>query len=41
MYDISKALGHSSISVTSNIYTHLFDETESRTLQAVAQAIRP
>ena len=41
MYDISRTLGHSSITVTSNIYTHLFDETESRTLQAVAQAIHP
>lgn len=40
MHDISHTLGHSSISVTSNIYTHLFDETETTTLQAVAEAIR-
>lgn len=40
MHDISHALGHSSISVTSSIYTHLFDETETVTLQAVAEAIR-
>lgn len=39
MHDISRTLGHSSISVTSNIYTHLFDETESKTLQTVAKAI--
>ena len=39
MHDISKALGHSSIAVTSGIYTHLFDETESRSFQAVARAI--
>lgn len=39
MHDISHALGHSSISITSNIYTHLFDETERQTLQVVAQAI--
>jgi integrase len=39
MFDISRTLGHSSLAVTSNIYTHLFDETEARTLTAVAQAI--
>ena len=27
MHDISRTLGHSSIAVTSGIYTHLFDET--------------
>ena len=39
MHDISRTLGHSSIAVTSSIYTHLFDETESKTLQTVAKAI--
>ena len=39
MFDISRTLGHSSMSVTSNIYTHLFDETETRTLTVVARAI--
>lgn len=39
MHDISHALGHSSISITSSIYTHLFDETECKTIQAVAAAI--
>lgn len=40
MHDISHTLGHSSITVTSSIYTHLFDETESVTLRTVAEAIR-
>lgn len=40
MHDISHVLGHSSITVTSSIYTHLFDETESTTLRTVAEAIR-
>ena len=39
MFDISRTLGHSSIAVTSNIYTHLFDDTESSALSAVARAI--
>lgn len=39
MHNISRILGHSFISVTSNIYTHLFDETESKTLQTLAKAI--
>lgn len=40
MHDISHILGHSSITVTSSIYTHLFDETENSTLRTVAEAIR-
>lgn len=40
MHDISHILGHSSIAVTSSIYIHLFDETESSTLQMVAKAIQ-
>lgn len=39
MHDISHILGHSSITVTSTIYTHLFDETESSTLRTVAESI--
>ena len=39
MFDISRTLGHSSTAVTSNIYTHLFDETESAVLCRVAEAI--
>lgn len=40
MHDISHILGHSSIAVTSSIYTHLFDETETATIRTVAEAIR-
>lgn len=32
MFDISRTLGHSSMTVTSNIYTHLFDDTEAQAL---------
>ena len=39
MFDISRTLGHSSMTVTSNIYTHLFDDTEAQALAAVAKAI--
>ena len=39
MFDISRTLGHSSMAVTSNIYTHLFDDTETHTLEVVAKAI--
>ena len=41
VYDISHALGHSSIVVTSKIYIHLFQQAERRTIQMVAQAIEP
>lgn len=40
MHDISHILGHSSIAITSSIYTHLFDETETTTIRTVAEAIR-
>ena len=39
MFDISRTLGHSSLAITSNIYTHLFDSTETGALAAVAKAI--
>ena len=39
MFDISRTLGHSSMTVTSNIYTHLFDDTGNHTLAAVAKSI--
>lgn len=41
IYDISHALGHSSITVTSKIYVHLFQQAEQRTMHMVAQAIEP
>ena len=39
MFHISKALGHSSMAITSSIYTHLFDDTEAAVLETVARAI--
>ena len=39
MFKISKALGHSNTSVTSQVYTHLFDDTQSEVLSQVASAI--
>ena len=39
MYDISRALGHSNISVTAQIYTDLFREDNSKTMCAVGKAI--
>ena len=40
MYQISRAMGHSSPSVTQRIYTHLFDQTHGEVLAAVADSIR-
>ena len=39
MFKISKALGHSNTSVTSQVYTHLFDDTQNEVLSQVANAI--
>lgn len=39
MYQISKAMGHSSPATTQRIYTHLFDLTHGEVLTAVAAAI--
>lgn len=39
MYQISRAMGHSSPAVTQRIYTHLFDLTHGEVLSAVAAAI--
>ena len=39
MFKISKALGHSNTSVTSQVYTHLFDDTQNEVLNQVANAI--
>ena len=39
LFKISKALGHSNTSVTSQVYTHLFDDTQSEVLSQVASAI--
>ena len=39
MYQISRAMGHSSPSITQRIYTHLFDQTHGEVLAAVAETI--
>ena len=39
MFKISKALGHSNTTVTSQVYTHLFDDTQNEVLNQVANAI--
>ena len=40
MFDIGKAMGHSSASATSRIYTHLFDLTHRDAICAVGMALR-
>lgn len=35
LYNISKILGHSTTSTTSKIYTHLFDETQKESMNAI------
>ena len=40
MYQISRAMGHSSPSVTQRIYTHLFDQTHGEVLAAVANVVK-
>ena len=39
IFGISKALGHSTTNTTSQIYTHLFDDTHLSVVQAVGEAI--
>ena len=39
LYGISRALGHSSIATTTQIYMHLFDETHLSVVQEVGKAI--
>ena len=39
LYSICKALGHSNTTITSQIYTHLFDETHQDVVDLVGQAI--
>ena len=41
MYDIGKALGHSTPATTSKIYTHLFDKTHTSVFDKVAEQINP
>ena len=39
IFNISKALGHGSPSVTSGIYTHMFDDSHKETIDRVTEAI--
>ena len=39
MFQISRAMGHSSPNITQRIYTHLFDQTHGEVLAAVADTI--
>lgn len=40
LFDIGKALGHSTPAITGKIYTHLIDQLHAETLERVAQALR-
>ena len=40
LLSICKALGHSSTAITSQVYTHLFDDTHREVVELVGQAIR-
>ena len=40
MYQISRAMGHSSPNTTQRIYTHLFDQTHGEVLAAVADIVK-
>lgn len=39
-FDIGKAMGHSTPDTTQRIYTHLFDETHTATIEAVEKSIQ-
>ncbi|RCX07902.1 site-specific recombinase XerD [Anaerobacterium chartisolvens] len=39
LYDISKALGHSQVGTTSQIYTHVFDKTHKKAISKIADAV--
>ncbi|MCX7748699.1 MAG: tyrosine-type recombinase/integrase [Clostridia bacterium] len=39
LYDISKALGHSQVGTTSQIYTHMFDKTQKKAISKIADVI--
>lgn len=40
MYQISRAMGHASPTITQRIYTHLFDQTHGEVLAAVADIVK-
>jgi len=39
LYDISKALGHSQVSTTSQVYTHVFEKTHRKAISKIADAV--
>lgn len=39
LYDISKALGHSQVGTTSQVYTHVFDTTHKKAICKIADAL--
>ncbi len=39
LYDISKALGHSQVGTTSQIYTHMFDKTHKKAISKIADVM--
>lgn len=39
LFDISKALGHSQVGTTSQIYTHMFDATHKKAISKIADVI--
>jgi integrase len=39
LYDISKALGHSQVGTTSQVYTHVFDTIHKKAISKIADAI--
>lgn len=40
LYDISKALGHGSVSITEQVYTHMFDETNRKAIWSIVVALK-
>lgn len=39
IYDISKALGHSQVGTTTQIYTHLLDKTHEKAISKIADVM--
>jgi len=39
LYDISKALGHSQVGTTSQVYTHMFDKTHKKAISKIADVM--
>jgi integrase len=39
LFDISKALGHSQVGTTSQIYTHMFDATHKKAISKITDVM--